>query len=445
MKLRALVTALLLAGGASASAKPPEWTAADVKDAPRPGREHGRLDAIDPGDSVARKVGRVVLFPLRIPVEVVMFPVRFGLLFQSKRRAGETAEEPDADAPRTLQLQPRFVWQSGFYPHVGVRAALANLGDHDESAGLRIGYGGHAGAVIGADAETGGRFGPIGLGFDARYESRDDERFFGFGNDADIASRYELRVRRAGGWVRFRPAGGFSATLRGDAISKRYQPSDDPYGDDVSLEQAFDPVEVPGFVEGADFVRGELELAYDTRRPGNEYEPPAVRTKGSLVSAYAAHYTVDGGSDFVRVGFDLQQLIRITTGPRAIELRLIGEGMTGDLDQTPFTEVPVLGNDVMHSLQVDRYRDRVAIAGRAGYLWALNSTTAALLFAEAGRVAPSVSDLDLGDLRVGGGLALEAYTAEGRMVVAEVAGSADGVLFSLGINPATDGRTRARD
>lgn len=445
MNQRALVTALLLAGGTSASAQPSEWTSADVAASPRPGEEHGRKDPLDPGDSVARKVGRVVLWIPRLPVEIVMLPVRAVLLFQSKRRAGETAEEPDEDAPRTLQVQPRFVWQSGFNPHVGVRAGLGNIGDHDESAGLRIGYGGHAGAVIGADAETGGRFGPIGLGLDARYESRDDERFFGFGNDADTATRYELRVRRAGGWVRYRPSGGFSATVRGDAISKRYKPSDDPLGDDVSLEQAFDPMDVPGFVDGADFVRGELELAYDTRRPAHEYEPQAVRTKGSLVSVYAAHYTVDGGADFERVGFDLQQLLRITTGPRAIELRIVGEAMTGDLDQAPFTEVPVLGNDVMHSLQVDRYRDRVAIAARAGYLWALNSTTAAVLFGEAGRVASSVSDLAFDDIRVGGGLALEAYTAEGRMVVAELAGSADGFLFSLGINPSSDGRSRVRD
>ncbi len=443
---------------------PAPLTAVDVADAPRPGEEHGRADPLDPGDGVGRRLGRLVLWIPRLAVELAMQPVR-GVIYLQARKTGELVEG-DENPERVIGFRPRFLWQTGFNPHVSLRAALRNLFGRREEVGIRVGDGGHVGTVIGVDATTGTRLGKLALGVEARYDSRDDERFFGFGNGDEVdpaarpplridpildatavPTRYERRGRRAGIWAKYTPVTEVQITATGEAISKTFKVSDDPRGGDVSIEQAYDLSRVPSFLGGAELLRGELEVAYDSRRSSDPYDSPAIRSTGTLVLGHASRVQgLEGAADFYRYGIDLQQDFRLTAGPRVLELRLAGDAITGDLDEVPFTEVPELGGDLLRAAAVDRYRDRVALVGRVSYLFALGPRVAGVVFGESGRVYRDLSDLTLDALRYGGGIGIEGYTVEQLFFRAEVAASADGdAFFTLAFVPAQDGRSRVTD
>ena len=429
------------------AAQPREIAAADVATAPRPGTESGRADPIDPGDSLARKLGRVVLWIPRIPLEIVTLPIRGVLYFQSKRAAGEIKHGED-DPKFTLGFGPELVAQSGFLPHAGLRVRLSNLFRKHEQVGMRVGYGGHLGALVGVEGDTGHRLGPLKAGLEGRVDRRTQERFFGFGNATDaIATRYRLRSERAAAWLRATLPEHFAVIGRGMLVRKRFRSDSNPRGDDVALDQGYDPATITGYLDGARFVRAELEASWDTRHVASSYDPRSIRDSGALVLGYASHdWDLDGARNTTRYGFDLQQNIRLTAGPRVLELRLAGEAIASDLEHVPFTEVPSIGGDLLRAADTDRYRDRAALVMRTTYLFALGSKAAGVLFGEAGRVYHSVDDFTLAGLHYGGGIGIEGYSVTSLVLRADVAASFDGgVFFSVGLVPVSDGRSRVRD
>ncbi len=454
MKLGAPATLVVLASlattattAATVSAQPRATTAADVATAPRPGTESGRADPVDPGDGVARKLGRVVLWIPRIPLEIVTLPIRGVLYFQSKRAVGEIKRGED-DPKFTLGFGPELVVQSGFLPHAGLRVRLSNLFREHEQVGLRLGYGGHLGGLVGVEGDTGQRLGLLKAGFEGRLDRRAQERFFGFGNAEDaVATRYRLRGERAAAWLRATLPAHFAVVGRGMLVRKRFRSDSNPRGDDVALDQGYDPATVTGYLDGARLLRAELEASWDTRHVASSYDPRSIRDSGALVLGYASHdWDLDGARNTTRYGFDLQQNLRLTAGPRVLELRVAGEAITSDLAHVPFTEVPSIGGDLLRAADTDRYRDRAALVMRATYLYALGYKVAGVLFGEAGRVYHSVDDFTLAGLHYGGGLGIEGYSVSSLVLRADVATSFDGgVFFSIGLVPISDGRSRVRD
>src|SRR5262245_10830089 len=97
----------LLAANAIARADaPPPPPADDVRDAPRPGQEHGRKDPLDHEDSLARKVARAVLWIPRLPFELVARPVRGVLELQDRYEI--------IQPPGTVSFMPTLLVDSDF-------------------------------------------------------------------------------------------------------------------------------------------------------------------------------------------------------------------------------------------------------------------------------------------------------------------------------------------
>lgn len=90
--------------------------------------------------------------------------------------------------------------------------------------------------------------------------------------------------------------------------------------------------------------------------------------------------------------------------------------MSGTRDQVPFTELPMLGgSSFLRGYPFERFRDRAAGFGSVQYQWDVSHILDAYLFADAGRVFPSIANVTLHGLRVGYGIELHrlpAYSPE---------------------------------
>jgi hypothetical protein len=439
-------------------------TADDVREAPKPGEEHGRLDPIDPGDGVGRLIARGFLWLPRLPIMLVAQPVRGALYAQDRYHAAEAVASLFFSDDEKIAIFPTVLFETGFGLNAGARAQFKDLLGQDERVKLRAGYGGRYKTVAALDIDTGKRIASkVSAGIDARYEARDEERFSGIGNNDLVAAsegmrepigdpfgvetRYRMSVMRLSPRLRFQLSANLSITGTAAVIRKQFgdltpadiEGSDRPIGEIYATDQ------VPGFMTGTTFLYDEVELAWDTRRPAHWLDPKGVRGTGGFALVYAARQEdLDQGADFYRVGLDVQRYLRFGPGPRVIELRGVAELVTGDRDRVPFTELPRLGGvDVLRGYPTDRFRDRLAAVAQVNYLWMLSRYLAAVGFVDAGRVYSGVRDVTLDDMRVGFGGALEVFSDSGMMIRAQLASSIDGgVTAFLALEPTFESRSR---
>ncbi len=468
VRLLATLVAVSTASGlanADSEPAPPPLTAEDVRTAPRPGDEHGRLDPIDPGDGPWRRIGRTLLWIPRIPFEVVMQPIRGALYAQERYHLVQAATDVLYNDDRTIGVYPTALIETGFGLNVGARAVFKELFGLHERIKLRAGFGGEFRRIAAIDLDTGKRIsGVISAGIDGRYELRDREHFYGYGNgnvngglatpampidptvdETAVATRFFMRVAKVSPRIKVHMPHHLTATVTGALISKEYGTTGTLGVGETPIGDAFDLAHLPGFEDGTRFLYNELELAWDTRGRAWDYDPPGIRGTGSLLLAYGARQQgLTEGPRFYRAGIDLQRYVALTRGPRVLELRLWGEMVSGDRDEIPFTELPRIGGKtLLRGYPTDRFRDRVATVAQVGYLWALGYDLAMNVFVDAGRVHPSLHDLSVDNLRVGFGVALEAYSRRGMLVRAELASSVDGGLFGyISVEPVFDARSR---
>jgi len=166
---------------------------------------------------------------------------------------------------------------------------------------------------------------------------------------------------------------------------------------------------------------------------------------GWLASAFVGRtQRLDMGVDYSRYGAEVQHFLRIGEGPRVLVARLHGEGVTGGLDEVPFTELPQLGGKaLLRGYPTDRFRDRVAAVGSLEYRWDLSFRLTGSLFVDAGRVYPSLRELSFDDMRVGYGIGIEYHSHASFFGQLSLASSIDGGVFlNLAFDPVFDLDTR---
>ncbi len=435
----------------------PVLTADTVRDDPRPGQEHGRLDPVDTGDSTPRWIGRQVLRIPQLPFLLLWQPARGFFYLQDRYHLIEAIEGALETDDGRIAGYPTALVETGFGLNVGARIRFKNVFDQGERISARVGFGGQDKQVVAVDATTSGR---LSLGLKLRYEVSDTDRFFGYGNGdfetpmmpidpltSDAAVQTDLGTTMLKGVLggKYRLTPNLAITVNAAVVNKSFDVAT-PRGDRLAIDEAFDIERIPGFVRGTRFLYNELEVAYDTRRTASRWDPAGLRTSGGLVLGFVGRQ--DGLRDdepsFYRVGLDLQRYVRITNGPRVLEVRAYGELVTGERDEVPFTELPRLGgSSLLRGFATDRFRDRLALVTQVSYTWAASSWFAPSLFVDAGRVYSGLDAVSLDGIRTGFGFAMDVYRPAGLLVRFQIAASVDGDMFTfLMLNPVFDARGR---
>ena len=439
-----------------------DLTAAEVAADPLPGFESGRIDPPET-DSTWRRIARGALYMPRLALDALLFPFRGALWVNEHYRVTDWYDRIFYNDTRTLGLYPTATIDTTFGVTVGARLVDLDLFGEREQLGVQATFGSWYRQIYSVSLGSGRRLGErFSLGLDASYERRPHDAFYGIGNGdlhhdvpvppapvidplvestaietfyrqyrwratllADLQAWQQLHVRAAGAISRVR----FGSPDQGTPITAFYEP-----GGLVGLG-------------GFEYGYGELELRWDSRRNATTWEPVSVHSLGTLASVFAGRtHRIDRGPDYTRYGVDLVRFVRITEGPRVLIAHFHGEGVTGSLDQVPFTELPALGGPTyLRGYALDQFRDRIAAFGSLAYEWDLSLLLSARLFTDVGRVYPSLDELSLRGLRVGFGLAVEAHGASSFVLEASVGSSIDGGLFlNLSFNPVYDIQERVR-
>ncbi len=434
-----------------ASVAPRERSASDAKGAPLPGAESGRIDNHDDDDSMLRIAVRGLLFLPKIAVQVVFAPFRGGVWAYERFQLGARVHDIFFNDEGTIGLYPTVGIESGFGVTVGASFVDRDLFGDGERLSLKAATGGQFRQIYKARLDSGNRLGHRAkIELAGVYELRPKDAFYGIGNDdpedMDLDPAIETRFRK----TKARGTGVVDINVASDLhVRASEELTDVTFANSAEEnEAAIDSVYMPSSLVGFGGYRAsytELELRWDSRRRGSEWDPDAVRGTGWLLATFAGRSVAIGaGSDYWRYGGEIQRFIHLTTGPRVISARLYGEAVSGKLGDVPFDELPRLGGKfLLRGYPLDRFRDRVAALGSVEYSWDLARRISASTFIDVGRVFSTLRDANFEELRIGYGVGLEFHTNRKYVMGLSVASSIDGGIFlNLGFDPAFDTEPR---
>lgn len=375
-------------------------------------------------------------------------PARAGLLLEERYQIHDRLYQIFFNEAGTVGVYPVLFVERGLGLNAGGRLIWRNVLGQGERVSLRGSWGGRFTQLYTADFRTGYRFGKLELGASALYSRRDRDYFYGIGNaEAIEPPAMTLPVQPGGPLVetRFRQHL-FVGAGRADLMLSRYWRAlgilavdrrtfyDDGLGsvDEPVITDVFDPATIPGFESGATLGTAELELRYDSRRPGSPLHQPVINSTGVL-AAISGGYSVglDGeGWRFARYGADLQVFMGFPPDRRIIILRALLDGVYGDYENIPFTALPALGGGLLlRGYDPRRFRDRVALLGTFEYQWALAGGVYAFTFVDVGRVQPALDEVTFGQVRMGFGGGLHAYRSNISLGRLQISSSIDGGFF----------------
>jgi hypothetical protein len=416
-----------------------EPTAVDVTGAPLPGAESGRIDPGEPIDSTARKVGRGVLFVPRLAVGTVFAPVRAGIWAYDRYQLKERYLDLFFNDARTFGVLPTATLESGYGFTFGAKLVHEDLFGGRERLRLRAATGGRFRQLATVALASGDRFGRrFGVELDGRFERRPHDVFYGIG-DAGTSmpeARFRQQLARAALASELRIAGPLRIRASGALADFELGRGDDG----PAIDELYPAETMTGF-DGVRHGYLELEVAWDSRRHARPWEVAAIPATGWLVLAFGGRtIALDDNADYWRYGGDIQRFLRVGAGPRVVSARLYGEAVGGSLTEVPFTQLPRLGGaTLLRGYSADRFRDRVAALGSIAYSWDISRALSTSVFVDAGRVFPSVRDVELSGLRLGYGVELEAHTARAFVMRIGLASSVDGGVFlDLAFDPVFD-------
>jgi Omp85 superfamily domain len=460
---RSLVLLILASAPRIAAAQPAEPTAAEVANAPVPGQESGRVDDDEQHDSALREIGRGLLVPPKLLLEVVIAPVR-GLTWADDRYDLQGMyDRTFFNADHTIGLFPTATYVGGIGAEAGARFQATDLAGEHEAVALQAMTGAITGdtyrAAVLASANTGDRLSHwLRLGIEGSFDRRPADPFYGIGNGNQVMSTGtpidpQTDATAVETFNRFEQArAGITAdahvgSLHLEATGAVYDISYAPSTSGTPIEDVYLASDLVGFEHGVHQDYGELALRWDTRRRGSVWEPVDVHSAGSLAAGFLGRIDgLDGASSFWRYGVELQHFWQLADGPDTLMVAFHGEGVTGAVDQVPFSELPMLGGGTyLRGYTYERFRDRVAAFGTLQYEWTVSHYADAYLFSDVGRVYDSLDAIDARDLRVGYGIGLRLRGQTGFLLEGNVASSIDGgVLVNVSLDPIVDTATRWR-
>lgn len=226
--------------------------------------------------------------------------------------------------------------------------------------------------------------------------------FYGVGPDSlnEDRSSYLLEDTSIDNLFTFKPSGerfrvgvkgGFIQTNAGPGSRKGFP----------SIEETFDPAQVPGLEEQGNFVRFGGFASLDFR------DNPALSRIGTLLRAdFTSYHDQDFGRyDFNRLELEAQQYIPFFNRRRVIALRArTVMNFTDDGQSVPFYLKPWIGGpQELRGFRSYRFYDDNILVMNAEYRWEAFSGLDMALFFDAGQAVAKRQDFDIGEMETAAG------------------------------------------
>lgn len=452
MRLYVCVATTVIAAGA-AGATP--ITATDLARAPRP-EQAARI-------VVARRVAepplweRAVYALPRAAASAALAPARLALWTEDRYRVTDRARDVFWNDARTIGLYPVASWEGGG----SLRGGAAFV--HRDLLGMHLDVRGTAGinerVAASARLGSGTLLGKVTVEGTASYRDVRVATFYGYGADdlsesagmpldathdaGAIASRYAHRD--AGVRLRARWQLADRVSLHAGGSRRRVELANGTADDYPAIADAYAIDTVPGFATGVDAVRGELALHIDRRATRHRFQSAAVPSTGVATHVYGGWQRGVGAdrARFAYGGVDVIHHIDLFGGDRVLALRLATDAVLAGREDVAFVDLPTLGGAaLLRGYTSGRFRDTWAVAGSAEYTYPVTDGLAGFVFVDAGRVAPHAAALVDEVPRVSLGFGLQAQRRTSMIARAWIAGTEEGLLANVVLEPAFAARGR---
>jgi Omp85 superfamily domain len=429
----------------------PPLTARDVADAPRP---DAARNLVRDDRSAARHLlwaPRALLFVPKWGLWLAASPVRGGLYAYEAYGLNERIRRLFS-GEGFFSIYPSLARESGHGLTYGVGAGLSHYvrgnflfgGEVRRIYELRL----KTDELLGEDFE---------LELAGHVHQLDESLFFGIGNndlvssemesgidaradDTAVSTRFDQEILRGELFGRWQPWSWLTARATAAYIRKDYDPIGEAGADRVPVGEVYDTDSLVGFAGGARFGYGELRAIYDDRESTNPFVSLAQPATGWKLEGFAgyAHGFEDDPSRYLRYGLDVQRFFDLYHGDRVLLLRAYVEGVTADIDEIPFTELPrVGGSRLVRGYARNRFRDLRATGFTAEYKYPISRTISAFVFLDGGGAWRKFTDFDPTELHPGYGGGIQLHTAQLFLTRFLVGAGDDGVTFYLSFSPSS--------
>jgi hypothetical protein len=361
---------------------------AQAKVGPPDPRKGERLDGRNaPADPNARAlaVPRLVLYGPRLAFRAVMYPVVKSTAYLEEHAVFKKAHWAITSDDRRIGVRPSARYDSAFGAMLGASYFDRRTLGPDSLIGIRFRAG-----VTAPGEKMVGEFrlrGPYGIaGFHARYERNPYAVFAGIHGE----TRAELNALGAGrtryafdrGTIGLDSEHELGRTVLvrgvGDLEMAVFEPGSGR-GGEGPIDEVYDPMTIPGFVDGTRLLRGGLEVELDTRREKR------YGTGVTLHSGAWASRGFDGDpSRFVTMRSEARGYLGLHD--RALVLRLRG-GMIEPLGDAPVPFDQLLsptGPDGMRGVAAGERRGHTELVGSLEYQWLIAPSFDAMVFVDHG-------------------------------------------------------------
>lgn len=415
----------------------------------RPEDANSRIDTPGPTyTDVLLFMPRLVLAPVRYTLALVAWPLRKGLELVEEYRVIEHTIDLLYNDARTAGFFPTVDFFSSQGTTVGGRLFHNDVFGNGETVSLSAKLGGlyAQGYALdfGADrlADT-----PLWIEGSARWERRPRLYFEGIGNldtttsftglqdpyVAAVPTRFaqervlgRLRLGTTHGPADGRVKIGTSLFFN----HRHFGPAERLGDDERSIETVYDTARIVGFDEGFSLFEVTADLVLDFRnRPGQT-------SRGFFFEAFAGGVPEQDGRRFFHWGADLAVFIEVFAETRVLVLHGAVEGVEGERERIPFTELPRLGGaGRLRGYQVDHFRGEKAAITSLEYHYPIHQLLRGVLFVDAGRVADTYGDLfDTYAWRYSAGGGLKIGTEESTWLQIDLA-YGDGLFLTISSAP----------
>ena len=396
------------------------------------------------GSEPARAVANAMLWPFRLVVDLIFFATGTAGGLLENEQIVPRARDFFFTRGGELGIFPTVFVETGTTPNVGIRL-IASVEPY--AATVRAGYGGPDENVVEARMRLSSTAGiPAVLSFEGLHDRRSGLGFLGLGQTPETDPRNQFRNGPAAGAYRERRerlVAGFGVRpfsdvelLFSSSLTQRY--ADDPLDVVPTLSQAFFSDSIPGAYRVTRILYSELALRLDSRTTRS-----GVAT-GMLLQGYAG--TGQGMGEptlFRRAGLEAAAFLPFVRSSTIVAPKIVVDGLLPDAaSPVPFSEMP--GQPTFRGFA--NRRDYVSAVASIDYRWYLMQFLAARLFFDVARVAPSMRELTIDNLRWAAGFGFDLHTSTSELGRIAVAGSPEGFhfLLTLGV-PAGFGDRQHRD